>query len=397
MDLSLSGYNDIKHPQERWIDVNGGDPSIYSSLIGVPMSNKAALNDSTIVINVTYLYMDCYNITRTPTNVSNLRSNLINVQDNSIASNGMWSLLDTDYTMLPPHAANTPYTTASRDKSGPSWMTLSVLSKLEGGFAANELIQLYCKLTQSAVEIRTNCTASLLTPCRAVSARWSSPWTPGTAPASDSDSTRYVRDLLTAVPPTHIADSSPIEQYLANPSGNLFSNHGLARLGNTDAKTLGHRFSQLMNTYRLAGIAPASITGSLNIGGNGTDAISMEITIRHGTMTIFVHDHYFHCNKGWLLALLLASCILMLNSISSAILRMCTLGPDILGLISALTAKYPITASPMGSYLDDNEKVRMLGDLRIRIGDAEASEAIGYIAISNINKAEPLSQGRLYR
>jgi hypothetical protein len=95
--------------------------------------------------------------------------------------------------------------------------------------------------------------------------------------------------------------------------------------------------------------------------------------------------------------LLLASCILILNSISSIILRIYTLSPDILGLVLALTAKYPITASPVGSYLDNNKKVRILGNLRIRISDAEALEAIGYIAISNINKVEPLLQGRLYR
>lgn len=113
-------------------------------------------------------------------------------------------------------------------------------------------------------------------------------------------------------------------------------------------------------------------------------------------MTVYTTEEYLYCDKSWLSALFFATLVLLCSTICSAWLRMITVGPDTLDLVSALTRVNDITVPATGSHLDGDKRSRLMRDLRVRLGDRRPGEEVGSVVIGQAFQVGELREGRLY-
>lgn len=86
----------------------------------------------------------------------------------------------------------------------------------------------------------------------------------------------------------------------------------------------------------------------------------------------------------------------MFACVASAILRVPIMAPDTPDIISALTMDNQTSASVDGSCLSGDKGVRLLGDLRIKIGDAVPEGEVGQIVVGDVERISRLSQDKYY-
>ena len=90
-------------------------------------------------------------------------------------------------------------------------------------------------------------------------------------------------------------------------------------------------------------------------------------------------------NWGWFIALLVSSFILQIIEIVGLVLKYLSLAPDIIGYASSLTLMYSFIHSQVeGTTLHGLERVALLSDLKIRIGDVCSNEPVGPIAMAEM-------------
>ncbi|KAF4631718.1 hypothetical protein G7Y89_g6411 [Cudoniella acicularis] len=94
------------------------------------------------------------------------------------------------------------------------------------------------------------------------------------------------------------------------------------------------------------------------------------------------------CNWLWFTILVITSTILILSSLACAWLRYHLNSPDILGYVSSLTIDNPYMQIPeivpgSGSFLDSLDRARILGNIRVKIGDVDyENRSFGKIALA---------------
>ncbi len=107
-----------------------------------------------------------------------------------------------------------------------------------------------------------------------------------------------------------------------------------------------------------------------------------------------------HCHKGWLVALLLGSGILMLASLVPAAVRLFAKGPKYkLPVSTAVRAGCYVEAPAGGSALDSARRARLLKDLRVKLGDVMPLREVGHLAVASLGgrvTVDKVRSGRIY-
>jgi hypothetical protein len=122
-------------------------------------------------------------------------------------------------------------------------------------------------------------------------------------------------------------------------------------------------------------------------------------------------QNVYHCHTVWLVLLFACSAMLLACGVAGIlVLSRRKLAPDMLGYVASMTYNNPYLPLPaMGGVLNAAERVRALGNMRVRIADvgrgvpatgALEAEAIidnvGLIAFTSFSDAKPLRKGQKY-
>ncbi|KAJ3522152.1 hypothetical protein NM208_g12981 [Fusarium decemcellulare] len=113
--------------------------------------------------------------------------------------------------------------------------------------------------------------------------------------------------------------------------------------------------------------------------------------------TLDVHDFFnsteavarrnkvYRADRLWIAVLLTTTMFLQILAILGAALRILIKGPDVLGFASSVTRNnihIPLPAG--GSNLDGPDRARMLGHIRVQLGDVRPEDEVGYIAVRSL-------------
>jgi hypothetical protein len=203
----------------------------------------------------------------------------------------------------------------------------------------------------------------------------------------------FLSDLTTAFPLTHsgTAFSGGFETYLLDPSSFQSSNYSSeVDLSSIGVETLAFRLTQIINTYWMATSFTGDITGAYQ-------SFGLSATTMNTTAIVQTTEKYLHCSKRWLALLSIATIVILCAALLSGILSFLRIGPDVTDYLSALTRAYQVPTLPGGSYLDAEERVKLLKHVNLRVGDSSPDKEIGNIVIGSTRSVRGLEMGRLYR
>lgn len=258
--------------------------------------------------------------------------------------------------------------------------------------------RLDCVLVQKPVELNVSCTPSA---CNVSALRYT---------AFDANYSvendllvvqqRFLWHLAGAFPVEHAGTPvyGVLEAYLQDPGQNpynLLNTTGDPDLTQLDARTMAKRLSQVLNTYWLVDNQFANAAGGFDgrsrlKGGSTPD-------IKNSSVTSLSAQDFLRRNDTWFVLLCVSTLLMVFASIVSLALTLLRVAPDATDFLSALTLNAAGSSLPdCSSYLDGDERVRVLKDTRLAIGDMQPNQSIGRIGIGQEGNLHALRKGRLY-
>ena len=94
---------------------------------------------------------------------------------------------------------------------------------------------------------------------------------------------------------------------------------------------------------------------------------------------------------------MLASTVLTATGLIGIFASLAIRGPDIFDPVIGLTYGNPYLAiSGYGSALSATERAKMLGELRVRLGDVKSVDQIGRVALGKTEDVLPIMEGKFY-
>jgi hypothetical protein len=107
----------------------------------------------------------------------------------------------------------------------------------------------------------------------------------------------------------------------------------------------------------------------------------------------------FSYSRPWLALLFASAAVLLVVGLAGTALGRRTLAPDMLGYVASMTYnnRYFPLPDAGGGVLDAMHRVRILGDMRIAVGDVCGDEDVGRLAFTTADRPiRPLEKGRKY-
>lgn len=248
-----------------------------------------------------------------------------------------------------------------------------------------------CNLTMSMVDVQANCLAS---GCSAKKVRYNPAYTaPSVITPFDNDTfaTDFFENLLQSMGP-------PVEQI----KGDVQFSTQILSLLNINSWFNGPyqdpSYPDFQYSLELASsMVPASLTQLVNTYYSASQAYGHDCSAYDGTLKSFDNNCTAWAAKGasynrqylisipWIIVDF-ASCLVLLGaSIFAYWLRKRTLAPDIFGHVSSFTRENPHFDLPTenGSTLSGLERARLLGDMRIKIGEFKQEDGMPRIVVSH--------------
>ena len=262
----------------------------------------------------------------------------------------------------------------------------------------NSITHLEVGVTKTFIQAKVHCNASS---CKTIAVRNT------TAISRNATLDAYDRYFFYSLFLKYISEAMPIdhygtpqsgllEKYLFNSSVNPFRSIGVLTpipLFQVGPTMLALGLEKIFNTYWMCHLGQGTAAGSFEV--DYEDLVrSHNIYNTTGSFTNF--ESYYHFNTTWLALLLVASLLLLIISLVSAIVSFLRIGPDATDFMSGLTRSYQIVQFGLPSYLDCNERIRLLPDLKLRIGDLAPEEDVGRIVIGPNDSVGTLRKERFY-
>ncbi|KAK7928266.1 hypothetical protein PG985_005264 [Apiospora marii] len=192
--------------------------------------------------------------------------------------------------------------------------------------------------------------------------------------------------------------SGALEAYLydstRNPYNLLDSTNTWIDLTNMSAQVLKRRLTQVINTYWIVDNEFGNAAGGFNESSNTW--MNVRSAVKNATVTTANFQEYLHCDDRWAAVLCISSIMLLLEALASTILSFFRLAPDCTDFLSALTLNDGRLILEGGSSLDEYERVRLLRDVRLKVGDARSWEQVGQTIIAQDGHVGDLKKKRLY-
>ncbi|KAK3203713.1 hypothetical protein GRF29_106g458108 [Pseudopithomyces chartarum] len=394
-----------KKARTDWFDMSAIENCTYSAVTGIPVSGYGDRANYTFSLETSYMYTNCtINHTRKMPN-----SEWYSYMSEHPLYNNQKTLVIQTGNVHMPYANATP------------------LELIFTSFTYNAVTNATCKLTTTYVEVQVFCHWS---DCKAVGVRSSHhprnqtalTVLDGIGPSGSQEFSSmtqmwFLSSLInsTNTPWAYMwandPYSTPLEYYFTNPDSPYSAQYvkqtdwigaDIWPIGDT---LFSYRFSQLLNTFWLANVAPVDVLGNFtldssrptkgwnNSGGN----ISNHLNVT-GMMTPDHLELTYH--KIWLIILMIASMVMLCASLAAAVLGSLRRGPDILDHTSILLRNNIHAHVRLSSSMADAvDQARISKDLKVCVGDARDGEDTGYITVGTLDAVKPISQtheSRLY-
>ena len=156
--------------------------------------------------------------------------------------------------------------------------------------------------------------------------------------------------------------------------------------------------TQLLNSQLSIGVSPYEITGNFNTTSSFLTVFDLNTTTITAS-TITTQDQV-HCDRAWLVILLVSSWMLSLVALGGALVRLVTLLPDLLGTLSLAMLDNKCDQVPGNSTWSASKRTAILRDMKVQLGDINPDGDIGQIALgapANNILVGKVQIGRLYR
>jgi len=374
----MEEINDLPNP-DGWISLGTPNTTSYTSMIGIPFSRPSQSLNFSFMLKTWYWRVPPINLTHYEKNYTNtswagLTNYSVSEYKSFVGSNHLWQFV-----------ISTP------DKGNDNDPIPLIFEQSDGNGSPSHITHFETLVTPHLVEMRAECSPSA---CLASAVRNS---TMQSLPNSTSNrhffQLWFLSDLATAFPLTHsgTAFSGGFETYLLDPSSFQSSNYSFeVDLSSIGVETLAFRLTQIINTYWMATSFTGDVTGAYQPFGLST-------TTMNTTAIVQTTEKYLHCNKRWLALLSIATIVILCAALLSGILSFLRIGPNVTDYLSALTRAYQVPTLPGGSYLDAEERVKLLKHINLRVGDSSPDKEIGNIVIGSTRNVRGLEMGRLYR
>jgi hypothetical protein len=396
--IPLIEQYEIASPDHNdWFSTNSGNTT-YASLLGIPMlgTNKSRTSYD-MHLEAKYMYFNCAWSSYIPTpqyhyDWMGLNSTLDDPQISSSSAENDEESQTRNHTSL----------ATLRPRTGQVW---------------SDIGQASCTVTTSYVEVKVTCSnlssdsnvsTAATTACSTTQVRRSQLDHPPAAQNYLDDEAGMGWALVVSHLTTVFSRSSeqgtqtPFDLYMQHPDNVLTSTDFNPVTGtdsvNMTSSVLSTRLSQMVNTLHWALSAPYAIPGGVEAIGY----IATPTATSDGTQT--VREQVMVCHYPWLVAVCLASGVMILASLIPSVMRaMLVRGPGLLLNISSLATRdnkfFPLPTS--GTYLDGADRAKLVKGMRVRFGDAEAPSGIGRLVIGLVDEASGdtptrVKKGRLY-
>ncbi|KAL2062279.1 hypothetical protein VTL71DRAFT_6545 [Oculimacula yallundae] len=258
-------------------------------------------------------------------------------------------------------------------------------------------IRLEASLTQKPVELNVSCVSTncKVTAIRKVTMEASY----NTELDRDYFNTRFLSHLSAAFPREHSGTESEnvLQAYLFNPSKNPYASIKLPDslyLTDFDAPTLARRLSQVINTHWIADNYFSNAAGSFD-----TDEVSGFLkgrVIRDTNLFQIDNLHVLRCDRTWFAILCISTLVMLAAAAAAPVLRSLCMANDTTDFLSAMILHNGGEIASGRTYLNANERARLIRNVRLKVGDGQPDDAVGKVIIGQEAHVSSFRSGRSY-
>ncbi|KAF7193895.1 hypothetical protein HII31_04785 [Pseudocercospora fuligena] len=377
-----------------WIDVPAENVT-YSSLIGLPVTEFPSTSESTFTLETSYFVLDCP-----------LLSNNTYPQHWGNASNGTYGDGFTGVTPASAGMGGTMLSNSTKCRGSPDDAALPPRYIAWNSFDDDGRVSALCTVWMTYVEVEIECKGASCAATRIRNSTLPHPsraWTWLDGPSGACNWwLYYFQYFLATVVINRSGTSTPLEGYLMEPDAPASPNMQ-SSLTHLDHKVFATRFAQLMNSFWIICAGPYAVAygfdgEATNLNNNGTGVASTWQTLYNSeqanTKAQSVNTFkVIECHAGWLVALLLASLLLVVACIAGIILRFKLTTPELMLNWTTVVRDNPYIAHQISdSRVEDIQRSRLLRHARIRFGDVEPASEIGHLAIASVSDDNAVSR-----
>jgi hypothetical protein len=424
----IEGYEGVAPmDNEGWYETGEGDVDAYSSLIGIPIAsiNEPKFIDYVTRVQSPYLSLQC-SINTTVKEGPGVGDKGLPGPASSASGTGSAIYWDVP-------AMGKAQNSSQKQRNEVSPETASPLSIKYVPIYNRSNFTLTCNITQSYIEAEircptsSNCASSRIR--RSKISHFPPAWT--LLDLSWRTLPLLFEGMLGSTPGTgKLFYPQFFDRYLSDP--NLaYSNYANVSQTTEDKYTI--RLGQMLNTYFTCLNGFFAVTAGINNDtayfGENNQTFTMQPAV--GDKYLWEDQFYskFNANnnlfktkvwssdltkterievivahRGWVVALCLASIVLIAASLVAPFVHHClTVGIDVAMNISSLaTRDNPYMQIPQtGSYLDASDRARLLRDHKVRFGEMEGAADVGPLVMGSVGGADGtgitrVRKGRLY-
>ncbi|KAK8079649.1 hypothetical protein PG997_007467 [Apiospora hydei] len=383
---------------DGWSDVAWHDDLQYSSLIGIPLLLPSGHGNMTFTMESWYWDLDNATLWEANSKASLLQG-LHDYQGTKMLSNftgisHIWQFaipasMD-KLSVLP-----IPITFVATAGTPLSLINSPNVSRAYG--PGSQTIRLEAFLVQRPVELNVTCTISS---CNVTNIRTTNmPENYNHARDIFHLAVWFFNHIRAAFPLVHNGTpfSGALEAYLYESSKNPYTvldGRTWIDLTNVTAEVLARRLTQVINAYWIVDNQFANAAGGFNTSSRPWDIGPG--ALKNSIVTSVNFQDYIYCDHGWAATLCISSIMLLLAALASAVLSFFRLAPDCTDFLSALTLNDGRLMLEGGSSLNEYERVRLLKDVRLKVGDARSWEQVGQTIIAQDGHVGDLKKKRIY-
>ncbi|KAF4462053.1 hypothetical protein FALBO_11139 [Fusarium albosuccineum] len=194
--------------------------------------------------------------------------------------------------------------------------------------------------------------------------------------------------------------AGPIEYYFINPDSPFAATYNRKQGWQYDEiwpiedASFSNSFSQLLNTFWVASVAPFTITGDSR--SRMSAALEDRFPDQYVTGLEISDQLVLQPKIGWVFTLIVASQIMLLAGLFAAVMGVLRRGPDILDRASLLLRDNPnASVGHVGSMEDGFDVATRMKGAYICLGDVKPEDEVGHLTVGALPELVPLNkQGR---
>ncbi|KAI1411309.1 hypothetical protein F5Y13DRAFT_191584 [Hypoxylon sp. FL1857] len=376
----IETYENSSTPDSQGWFTTGDSNITYSSLVGLPVSGFGGnFIKHSVSMEAQYLYLNCPVVYGLWFNISTIDAGLSFIGPGA----EMWSLDDSLERM---QIASTDPAKMAR----PRWFSYQWWDS-PTNMTSN------CSITTTYVEVDVECGGSATCAVsRLRRSRLAHPPAAFTLMDTWAQSWGTFGHNFVNSMAGHPAYGTAVQFYLLNPS------NPLAGYSNSDYGTDSHptndvyaaRLGQLVNTYWTCINGMHAVPGGMTPETaymEGTNLSSPANFLANSSISVGTRSTstpVIKCDYGWVVALSIASMVLVLASLVHPIVRFFfTTAPDLMLNVSSLAMRdNPYVALPAnGTFLAASDRARLLKKMKVRFGDVDGASEVGVLAIASLD------------